>query len=125
MTREATKFIEEWFKQQPYEWSNKHYIQDVFLQLAERTEADTERQFRRLIPRAIYLSVNREVNVDYQIAEYIGELVENCSDNKRVRQEVQDLFFNLMAEDEPREIDQAFREAVRKYNIKHGFQCKR
>jgi phage-related minor tail protein len=124
MDKEAIEFFEEWSNKRTYMFTNKKEIGEVFMKLVELTESDTVRQFKRLIPRAIFIAVNREVKVDYLVAEYVGRLVENCSESKHVRREVQDLFFEVLAEDSSQDISPAFREAVKRYNIKHGYQCK-
>jgi hypothetical protein len=121
MNEEAIEFFEEWFDKQTYKFNNKEEIGKVFVKLVEVTESETERQFKRLIPRAIFIAVNREVNVDYKVAEYVGQLVEDCSDNKRVRREVQDLFFEVLAENNSYDVCPAFREAIKRYNTKHGY----
>lgn len=121
MKEEAIEFFEEWFDKKSYKFTNKKEIGEVFVKLVELTEADTVRQFKRLIPRAIFIAVNREVNIDYKVAEYVGQLVENCSDNKKVRKEVQDLFFEVLAENSSYDVCPAFREAIKRYNTKHGY----
>jgi hypothetical protein len=119
----AKEFLKDWFERKGryYQLPDEDDIEDIFLYLAERTEADSERQFRRLIPRAIYLSVNREVKAEYRIAEYIGKLVEDCSENKKVQREVQDIFFEVMLEKESWELMGAFLESIKIYNTRHGY----
>lgn len=117
---DPNEFLSAWFKKHRFEKIDRENIEEMFLILAEKTGFDTERQFKRLMPRAIFLSVNREVDSEYAMADYIGRLIESCSEDKRIQRKVQDTFFEVMGERPEDDIYALFLESVKRYNQSRG-----
>jgi hypothetical protein len=61
---------------------------------------------------------------EYSLTEIIGRWIDNTSDNKKVRKEIEDIYFELLADEAEVKYDvcrNVLLKAVKEYNQRHGY----
>jgi hypothetical protein len=77
-----------------------------------------------LFTRAIVEVANENMPWEYSLTEIIGRWIDNTSDNKKVRKEIEDIYFELLADEAEVKYDvcrNVLLKAVKEYNRRHGY----
>jgi hypothetical protein len=79
---------------------------------------------RDLFTRAIVEVANDNMPWEYSLTDVIGGWIDTTSDNKKVRKEVEEIYFELLADEEEVKYDvcrNVLLKAVKVYNKRHGY----
>jgi hypothetical protein len=90
-----------------------------FKELVHQQEPETTEDFENLFTRAIVKVSNDNIPTDYLLADYIGEKIDSTSDCKKVRKEVEDIYFKFLVDDPMMQFKLI--RSVNEYNRRHGY----
>jgi hypothetical protein len=126
MTQEqAEEYVRCWKWKIPEHLSDN--LDDVvkeFKELVHQHEPETLDDYENLFTRAVVKVSNNNIPTDCLLADYIGERIDSTSVCKKVRKEVEDIYFRLYSELEgswsgPSQFLLIW--SVNEYNRKHGY----
>jgi hypothetical protein len=110
--------IPKWLKEQTDD------ILEKYRELERRCEPTTKGQSENLFTRAIVIVTYENIPWEHLLTDIVGRWIDNTSESKKVRKEVEEIYFRLLANVEQVEYDvcrNVLLKAVKEYNQRHGY----
>jgi hypothetical protein len=120
MTQENTDdYVDGWKWKIPNWLKDKaNNITEEYRELVRQQKPDTKRDFENLFTRAIVKVSNDNIPDEHLLVELIGKQIDSTSDCKKVRQEVEDIYFKFLTEEPMMQFK--LQRSVNEYNRRHG-----
>ncbi len=126
MTQETKEeYVDGWLWKIP-KWleAQTEDILGEYRELERRCKPTTKTQSERLFTRAIVTVTTENIPWEHLLTDIVGRWIDNTSENRKVRKEVEEIYFELLADVERVEYDvcrKVLLKTVKEYNQRHGY----
>lgn len=99
-------------------------IIEEYRHLELRCELETMWQSQALFTRAIVIVAIKNMPWELSLTEIVGRWIDRTSDERKVRKEVEGIYFRLLAQESTIDVNTSYGvliKAVKEYNQKHGY----